>query len=818
MSTAPDPSAAGPAGADGRPAPPLDLRLVAAALAGWAAAAWAPTAPRPATAALAATAGALLLTAVVVLRRRGGTALLVLTAVAAVLASTAVQQARATTGELPLRAQQRAVALVEAEVRSEPRALRSARPGAPARVAVDVRLSAVLVRGQHLEVAAPATAFADAASWRAAVGTRVRLTARLAPAEPGERAVVLLHARGAPRPAAPPGAAHRAAERLRAGLRAACAHLPADARGLLPGLVVGDTSALPADLEADMRAVGLSHLTAVSGANTTLVVGALVLAASRLGLGRRVRLLAAAAGLAGFVVLAHPEPSVLRAAVMGAVGLAGLLAGRPARGVPVLAGAVLVLLVADPWLAREAGFALSVLATAGLLLLARPWAQRLQRAGVPGALAHALAVPAAAQAACGPVAALLTPSVNPLSLPVNVLAAPAVAPATVLGLVTTLVAAVWPAAAAVVVLPAGLAVRWVALVAHRAADVPVALPLPAGAAGALVVAAGTVLLVAALALVLRGRRPGARRRRLPAAALALVLCAALLVRCAPRWGGPAGPWPAPDWLVVGCDVGQGDAVVLRSGPRAAVLVDAGPDAELVDGCLRRLDVRRLDAVVLTHPHADHVDGLAGAVRGREVARVLVSPLAVQPASRRVAEVAAGGGAEVGTASAGRSGTAGAVSWTVLAPAPGVAGTPDPDSSQVNDASAVLLAEVAGVRVLLTGDLEPDGQRRLLRGAARWPGGTAVDVVKVAHHGSGRQEPELYAALRPRVALVEVGAANDYGHPAPATLALLRGLGARVLRTDRDGDVAVAGTAADLRTLVRGPDPREAERRARYSDG
>ncbi|NAZ88406.1 ComEC/Rec2 family competence protein, partial [Kineococcus indalonis] len=570
------------------------------------------------------------------------------TAVAAVLASTAVQQARASTGDLPRWAQQRAVAQVDAEVRSEPRPLRTGRPGAPARAAVDVHLTAVLVRGQRLDVAAPATVFTDAATWRTAVGARVRLTARLAPAEPGERAAVVLHARAAPRPLAPPGAVHRAAERLRAGLRTACARLPADARGLLPGLVVGDTSALPADLEADMRAVGLSHLTAVSGANTTLVVAALVLAASLLGLGRRLRLLAAGAGLAGFVVLAHPEPSVLRAAVMGAVGLAGLLAGRPARGVPVLAGAALALLVADPWLAREAGFSLSVLATAGLLLLARRWAARLQGAGVPRALAHAVAVPAAAQAVCGPVLVLLTPSVNPLSLPVNVLVAPAVAPATVTGLAATLVAAAWPAAGAVAVLPAGLAAQWVALVARRAADVPAALPVPAGAAGALVVAAGTVLLLSAGALAVRGRRPGARGRRPLAAAAVLVVCAALLVRCAPRWGGPAGPWPAPDWLVVGCDVGQGDAVVLRSGPRAAVLVDAGPDAELVDGCLDRLDVQRLDAVVLTHPHADHVDGLPGAVRGREVGQVLVSPLAVQPASARVAGVAAGAGAPLRT--------------------------------------------------------------------------------------------------------------------------------------------------------------------------
>ncbi|WP_337059467.1 ComEC/Rec2 family competence protein [Kineococcus sp. G2] len=814
MSTAP------PTATDGsRPPVPLDLRLVTAALAGWGAAAWAPAAGPAARTALAVTTAVLLLCLVaLVLRRRGARLVLVATALVAVLASVVVQQARAGTGDLPRWAERRAVAEVVAEVRSDPRPLGAVRPGAPERVVVDVRVSEVLVRGRRLEVAAPAAVFTDADGWSAPVGTGVRLTARLAPAEAGERAVVLLHARGPARALAPAGAVHRAAEHLRARLRAACAGLPPDARGLLPGLVAGDTSALPADLEADMRAVGLSHLTAVSGSNTTLVVGALVLAASWLGLGRRLRLVAAGAGLAGFVVLARPEPSVLRAAVMGAVGLTGLLAGRPVRGVPVLAGAALVLLVADPWLAREVGFVLSVLATAGLLLLARPWAVRLQDAGVPRALAHALAVPAAAQAVCGPVVVLLTPSVHPLSLPANVLTAPAVAPATVLGLLATGVAVVWPSGAAVVVQPAGWAVGWIALVARRAADVPVAVPVPAGAAGAALVALGTLLLLLSAAALLRGGRAGPARRRWLAAAAALALCTAVLVRCAPRWGGPTGPWPAPDWLVAGCDVGQGDAVVLRSGPRSGVLVDAGPDPELVDDCLDRLDVRRLDAVVLTHPHADHVDGLPGAVRDREVGQVLVSPLTVPPASERVARAAADAGAPVRVAAAGSTGTAGRVSWTVLAPDPAVAATVQPDSSQVNDASVVLLAEVAGVRVLLTGDLEPGGQRRLLRTAASWPGGAVVDVVKVAHHGSPRQEPELYAALHPRVALVEVGAVNDYGHPAAQTLGVLDALGARTLRTDRDGDVAVAGTAARLRTLVRGSDPRQAERRARHSAG
>ncbi|WP_345714298.1 ComEC/Rec2 family competence protein, partial [Kineococcus glutinatus] len=234
------------------------------------------------------------------------------------------------------------------------------------------------------------------------------------------------------------GPVQAVAERVLTALREVVAQRPADQRGLLPALVVGDTSAMPAALEADMRATGLAHLTAVSGSNTTLVCGAALMLARGIGLGRRTRLLLAGAVLAGFVVLARPEPSVLRAAAMGAVGLLGLLGGRPGRGLPPLLAAVVALLVVDPWLGRQYGFALSVLATGGLLVLAAPWARWLRARGVPGWLAAAVAVPAAAQAVCGPVAAMLQPGVNLLAVAVNVVVAPAVAPATVLGLLAAL--------------------------------------------------------------------------------------------------------------------------------------------------------------------------------------------------------------------------------------------------------------------------------------------------------------------------------------------------------------------------------------------
>ena len=184
----------------------------------------------------------------------------------------------------------------------------------------------------------------------------------------------------------------RAAGLLRAGLRRAVAPLPDAERGLLPGLVVGDTSRLDPGLREDFRTVGLTHLTAVSGTNVAIVTGAVLLLARRLGLGLRAGPVLAAVALAGFVVLARPSPSVLRAAVMGVVGLLALSSGNRTAAMPALAAAVVVLVLWDPDLAATPGFALSVLATGGLLVLAPGWRAALARR-MPGWLADALAVP-----------------------------------------------------------------------------------------------------------------------------------------------------------------------------------------------------------------------------------------------------------------------------------------------------------------------------------------------------------------------------------------------------------------------------------------
>jgi competence protein ComEC len=491
----------------------------------------------------------------------------------------------------------------------------------------------------------------------------------------------------------------------------------------------------------------------------------------------------AAVALVGFVILVRPSPSVLRAAAMGAVGLLALLVGRSRVATSALATATIASLLFDPALAVSAGFLLSVLATGALVLLAPGWRDRLRAAGVPRGVAEALAVPAAAQVVCAPVIAGFSGQVSLVALPANLLAAPAVAPVTVLGVAAAAVSPLSPEVAGALAWLAHWPAQWLVLVAHLGASVPVgAFAWASGWPGAVSLAA----LVGGVALGLR--HPTSRR-------LVVVLVLAVILGTLPvRW--VAGGWPPARAVVVACDVGQGDAIVLPDGDGSAVVVDAGPDPVPVDACLRRLGVATVDVVVLSHFHADHIDGLPGVLRGRSVGAVVVpsfnEPLSGSDWVRATVPVPV---LEVGP---GWTFQDGAVSLTALGPPRLLAGT----RSDPNNNSLVLLAHVHGISILLLGDAEVEEQRALMRDLG--PDALRVDVLKVAHHGSSYQDLELLDATDARVALVSAGAQNPYGHPNPALLARLSDAGVRILRTDQQGDVAVVVTADGLGAAARRP--------------
>lgn len=706
---------------------------------------------------------------------------------AAVLAGSLLRLAAVATSPLSTWADDRATADLVGTVVSDPRRVEGQWGD---RVVVRLRVQEVTARGERRLLGGSVVVLGDPAWAGVELGERVRAEGRLAPSDSPEVGALLTSGRPPVRIRGP-DPWWRAAGAVRAAIRESVAHRPPAQAGLVPALVDGDDAGLPAEVEADFRTTGLTHLTAVSGTNLTLVVGALLLAARCVGVRGRWLALVGLAGIVGFVLLARTEPSVLRAAAMGTVGLFAFGPDGRRRGLRALGVALVALVLVDPALATSAGFALSVLATGGIVLLGPPLTEALAR-WLPRGLAEAVAVPTAAQLACTPVVAVLSGQVSLVAVLANLLAGPAVGPATVLGLLGGLCGLVLPVAGRLVGTGAAWCVAWIIAVAERGAALP-------GAAIAWGTGPLAVLLLVGLCVAVAVTLPRLVRHRAWGASLGVLLLLVVLGVPGRIWSAPSFGWPPEGWVLVACDVGQGDALVVSVGPGAAVVVDAGPDPDAVDGCLDRLDVDQVPLVVLTHFHADHVDGLAGVLRGRRVGAVEVTSVLDPPAAvDEVREVADRAGVPVRTASYGsvrRVGTATVqvVHPDIPVPVPGAG-----DGSSANDASVVLVLDVDGLRLLLTGDVEPPGQAEL----ARLLPDLDVDVLKVPHHGSRHQDEDWLTSLRPEIALVSVGADNDYGHPAPQLLDDLRAAGAQVHRTDEEGDVAVVAGGAGPRVVDR----------------
>ncbi|WEK14434.1 MAG: ComEC/Rec2 family competence protein [Candidatus Microbacterium phytovorans] len=611
------------------------------------------------------------------------------------------------------------------------------------------------------------------------VGAAVSVRGTALRADAGARAVLIVHASEIAL-LSPPEGAFAAAASLRRGLHDVVSGLPQPAAGLIAGLAVGDTSGVTPELDEAMKRASLSHLTAVSGANCALVVGLSVAVGAALGLRRRTRLALGASVLVAFVVLVTPEPSVVRAAAMALIAMIAIVQGRAGAGVAVLGMAVIVLLILDPWLALSAGFVLSTVATAALLLLAGPLADGLSR-WMPPPLALVIAVPLSAQLACGPVLVLLEPTVPVYGVLANLIAAPAAPAATVVGLlacVSTPIPVLAHGFAALAWLPAA----WIAETAALVARLPWATaPWFGGLSGA-------VALTVVGATIVGAVHPAARNRpRLRAGA---VLAIAAIAGAGIAWG-PALTWLERerlpnDWTIVACDVGQGDAVLIRSSQRVA-LVDTGPDPEPLRQCLELFGIQRIDLLVLTHFDLDHRGGVPAVVGS--VGHVIHGPVPDTAAAHSLGTLERGG-ARLTEVSEGVAGTVGAARWRVLWP-PATAATSNALTG--NDASVILEIDGGGVpRTLLLGDLSASPQIPL---ATRVSG--AYEVVKVAHHGSADQYPRLYEVVRARLALLTVGD-NTYGHPRKETLDILADTGARIARTDHSGAIAVWMEAGGLR--------------------
>ena len=559
----------------------------------------------------------------------------------------------------------------------------------------------------------------------------------------------------------------RASGRIRDSFRKSAQSIGGASGALIPGLVIGDTSLQELEFTTDMRRVGLSHLTAVSGANFAIIAAFLLWLSQWFFRRVRSRLILTSAVLIGFIFLVRPSPSVLRASVMSAVILIARARGVKADSIPSLGLAISFLILMDPFQAIDPGFALSVAATAGILLLAPKIEEFIiDRYGYPR-FAQVLAIPLSATIMCTPVILAISGMFSLVSIPANMIAEPVVAPITIIGFIAALISPFSQCVAHLLLLsikPLAAIIVWIS---NSASSIPV-LMLPRSYAGAVV-----AILITSLIWL--------RKWRL------LLICFAvgILVLLVP------GRWPGASWQIVNCNVAQGDSLVINLGKGSAIVVDVGPDADLIDNCLRDLGVKRIALLVLSHFHADHVHGLSGATSGREVSTTWISNNG-EPKSEMDTALLLLGDTPTHLATAGESvefsSYRGKVKIEVLWPTNSVNSfTAMPgDGSSVNNSSIALMITVGELRIFTAGDLEPPAQEALMQSTKL----AAVDIYKVSHHGSAYQYLPLIEALRPKVALISVGLGNSYGHPAASTIAALIQLGTKVMRTDLDGAIAI----------------------------
>jgi competence protein ComEC len=626
--------------------------------------------------------------------------------------------------------------------------------------------------------------------------------------------------------------------------------IPEPEAGLAAGIVIGLRDRVDRELAAEFTTVGASHVVAISGWNIAIV--AATVAALAGAMGRRRRALILVVAIVVYVVFAGASPSVVRAGAMAGVVLFARESGRAGRASAALGWAAALLLLVEPGLILDAGFQLSTLATAGILA----WADRLDRrlgslfgGRLPRWLAESLGVSLAAQAATLPIVllsfgrlALIAPVINLAIVP---LVAPAMAVALVALLGGVLALAGGPSLVATLAgLPAWALLTMMSTIVRAGAALPfagVTLEPPWGAVTAALSLAAPLGIVA----VRRHRRAAKPAVHRPSGIVAHVAgpaarSPALAVSAATPRSKP-GSRRGPRLVVVGLavalgslslaaahrsdgvaritvlDVGQGDAILVEGGAGGRLLVDGGPDPDrLLVELDRRLPPwdRRLDILVLTHPHEDHVAGLPLLLERYRIGQVFETGMR-GPGPGYAAftrELAGPDAPQHRVLSRGGRIALDDIRLDVLWPDPGGVPREPPNGGRaINDVSIVLLGEVAGRRFLLTGDVEDDVDPII---AAR--GIPSVDVLKVAHHGSGTASTDQFlAAVRPRIAIVSSGADNPYGHPARTTIERLRASGAQVLRTDTDGSVTLAiDPAGAMRISTTGPRAAQAPARVR----
>ena len=596
-------------------------------------------------------------------------------------------------------------------------------------------------------------------------------------------------------------------ESLRAALGDAIERvLPAPAGGLAAAIVIGLRERVDERLAADFTATGLGHVVALSGWNVAITMAVADRFAKRFPAKRRRPLLIVVAIAYG--LFAGASASVIRASFMAAAALIGAASGRPGSGAVALSHAVLALMVLDPAIAADTGFRLSALATAGLLAKSQRWSENATAFGerLPRQLRTGwsfigadVAVSLAAQAATLGLVIALFGRVAVWSIPLTLLIAPLIAPATAAAILATFageLVRILPPQLAIV--PSLLALPATALFSAAAWIAQIGAHLPAGGIEVPVEATlsiGLALGAVGIWLLLREEPQSTRRQADEEAVssspaterLAFGIAVLIAVSALTSLGSAA---PRGSLRITTLDVGQGDAILVEVSGRR-MLIDGGPDPARLSAELDRIIPawdRRIDLLVASHPHEDHLAGLPKLLDRYRITSVVGSEdRGGGPAASSWREILASSRIAYHQVFTGDKFQLGAARLSVIWPDKTYLSLPPGnDGRALNDRSIVLRLDIPGFSALFTGDIESDIDARVIRNI-----GAPVDFLKTPHHGSkGSTSRALLNVLDPRVSVVSVGAKNTYGHPATETLQRLGERGAAVERTDLNGTVTI----------------------------
>ena len=574
----------------------------------------------------------------------------------------------------------------------------------------------------------------------------------------------------------------KAINKVRSNFLEVTKSLPGNARELLPGLILGDTRNQSLSLSQDMKNSGLTHLTAVSGGNIAILLLAIIWLCQKFKFSIRKQILTGLVTLIIFALLVRTEPSVVRASLMGAISLLGLFTGTRRHGISALVTTICVALLVDPNLAASWGFCLSVFATAGLLVFTRPFASKISEIvpRIPESLSILIAVALSAQISTAGLIAGFSGQLTLWSIPANLLASPAIPFVTILGYLSLVFSNFYTPLAYIFGYLASIFANWIGSLAHYfASQESSIIHVPKGIIGFLLI---SFIMAFSASFFFINFKTKIQQKKTLAISLSLLLICIFILKTQ-----ESKNWPTKNWQFVMCDVGQGDGLVLKDSTGKVLVVDVGPNGQLMNDCLKKLGVKDIDVLMLTHFHADHVAGLELVKNRHKIDKIYLTwvedPIYEVERTKKSLN-----GIQTSLITSGEVISLGEMKIQCLWPTRIKMNL----GSIPNNSSLVNLVTIKNASFLLTGDIEPPAQEAI-QNLWKIP---QVDVVKVPHHGSKFQDANFPKWTRARLALISVGQENSYGHPAELTLDLYRDSGMQVLSTDEVGSIAIGISADD----------------------